>query len=334
MTARRKGTPSDARLYLAIADNGPGPDGIVRGTGVGLANTRDRLLALYGDAAGFVSNGARTAGPSPSSNSLPVRSQLPMPDLRVLVADDEPPARQRVLDLLAREDGVDVVGEAGTGTEAAGLIRALRPDLVFLDVQMPGMTGLEVLREIGPEAMPVVVFVTAYDRHAVEAFELAAVDYLLKPYAADRFRQALGRARQAVGKAGDSGRRPRRAAPGAPGRGPPAPTYPARIAVESRGRVRYVPVADVDYVAAADAYVEVHAGDETFLVRDSMQDLEDRLDPALFVRIHRSTIVRLDRIESLLVGRQGDYAVRLHDGTRLAVARGRREDLEARLTGR
>ena len=257
-----------------------------------------------------------------------------MPDLRVLVADDEPPARQRVLDLLAREDGVDVVAEAGSGTEAAGLIRALRPDLVFLDVQMPGMTGLDVLREVGPEAMPAVVFVTAYDRHAVEAFELAAVDYLLKPYAADRFRQALGRAREAVRKADAGGADLDERLRALLAAAAPAPAYLARIAVESRGRVRYVPVADVDYVAAADAYVEVHAGDETFLVRDSMQEMEDRLDPAAFVRVHRSTIVRLDRVESLLVGRQGDYAVRLHDGTRLAVARGRREDLEARLTGR
>ena len=253
-----------------------------------------------------------------------------MPDLRVLVADDEPPARQRVLDLLAREGGVEVVGEAGSGVEAARQVRALRPDLVFLDVQMPGMTGLEVLREIGPEDMPAVVFVTAYDRHAVEAFELAAVDYLLKPYTADRFRQALDRAREAARRPGAALDDRLRALLAA---APPPPTYPARIAVESRGRVRYVPVEDVDYLAAADAYVEVHAGAETFLVRDRMQDLEDRLDPALFVRVHRSTIVRLDRVESLLIGRQGDYAVRLRDGTRLAVARGRRETLEARLAG-
>ena len=252
-----------------------------------------------------------------------------MPDLRVLIADDEPPARQRLLDLLARESGVEVVGEAATGPDAVTAIEALAPDLVFLDVQMPGLTGVEVVRAVGPAAMPAVVFVTAFDRHAVEAFELAALDYLLKPYTAERFRQALARVR--------AGR------PEAPLRDqlaallrevqPAAPVFLTRIAVESRGRVRFVPVADVDYLAADGAYVEVHAGAETHLVRERMQDLEGRLDPAAFVRIHRSTIVRLDRVESLLIGSQGDYVARLADGTRLAVARGRRDDLQARLAG-
>ena len=253
-----------------------------------------------------------------------------MPDLRVLIADDEPPARQRLLDLLAREPGVAVVGEAATGPEAAEKIRALAPDLVFLDVQMPGMTGLEVVREIGADALPAVVFVTAYDRHAVEAFDLAALDYLLKPYSAERFRQALSRARdQPAALHG------RLAALLAAAEAPAfaAPAFAARLAAEQRGRVRYVPVEQVDYVSAAGAYAEIHAGAETFLVRERMQDLEARLDPAVFARIHRSTIVRLDRVESLLVGRQGDYAVRLADGTRLAVARGRRDALAARLEG-
>lgn len=257
-----------------------------------------------------------------------------MPDLRVLVADDEPPARQRLTDLLARHGDVEVVGEAATGVEAAASIRALRPDLVFLDVQMPGMTGLDVVREVGPEAMPAVVFVTAYDRHAVEAFELAALDYLLKPYTAERLGQALDRVRQARAQrradVPDDALREQLAALLAATS--PAPSR-TRLAVESRGRVRYVPLADVDYFTADGAYVEVHAGDETHVVRERMQDLEATLDPAAFARIHRSTIVRLDRVESLLVGSGGDYAVRLHDGTRLAVARGRRDELQASLAG-
>lgn len=249
-----------------------------------------------------------------------------MVDLRIVVADDEPPARQRLLDLLAREPGVAVVGEAASGPEAVETIRALAPDVVFLDVQMPGLTGLEVVRTIGAAAMPAVVFVTAYDRHAVEAFELAALDYLLKPYTADRFRQALGRARSAPDALRDQLAELLRA-PALP----EATRYAARIAVESRGRVQYVPVEQVDYVSADGAYAEIHAGGATFVVRERMQDLEARLDPAAFARIHRSTLVRLDRVESLLVGRSGDYAVRLRDGTRLAVARGRRDALAARL---
>ena len=255
-----------------------------------------------------------------------------MSDLRVLVADDEPPARQRLLDLLAREDGVEVVGQALNGTEAAEKIRALQPDLVFLDVQMPGQTGLDVVREIGPEAMPPVVFVTAYDRHAVEAFDLAALDYLLKPYTADRFRQSLVRVRASAADRSGSALRDQLSV--LLGEGTPTPDYAKRIAVETRGRVRYVPVDTVDYLTSDGAYIEVHAGDETFVVRDRMQNLEERLDPSVFARVHRSTIVRLDRVESLLVGRNGDYAVRLVDGTRLAVARGRRDDLAARLEGR
>ncbi len=257
-----------------------------------------------------------------------------MPELRVLVADDEPPARQRLADLLARHGDVEVVGEAATGVEAAASIRALRPDLVFLDVQMPGMTGLDVVREVGPAAMPVVVFVTAYDRHAVEAFELAALDYLLKPYTAERLGHALGRVREARARhragAPDESLREQLAALLAATS--PAPSR-TRLPVESRGRVRYVPLTDVDYLTADGAYVEVHAGDETHVVRERMRDLEATLDPAAFARIHRSAIVRLDRVESLLVGNGGDYAVRLHDGTRLAVARGRRDELQTRLAG-
>ena len=258
-----------------------------------------------------------------------------MRELRVLVADDEPPARQRLLDLLAREDGITVVGEASNGVEAAERIRALTPDLVFLDVQMPGRTGLEVVRDVGPEAMPFVVFVTAYDRHAVEAFELAALDYLLKPYTAERFRQALDRVRASVTTEPTVSLREQLAALLGEGAEAAAPTveYASRIAVETRGRVRYVPVESVEYLAADGAYIEVHTDEETFVIRDRMQDLEERLDPAVFARIHRSTIVRLERIDSLLVGRQGDYAVRLLDGTRLAVARGRKDELAARLEG-
>ncbi len=261
-----------------------------------------------------------------------------MSALRILIVDDEPPARQRLADLIGRETDADVIGEAATGIAAVERIQADRPDVVFLDVQMPGLTGLDVVREVGADAMPAVVFVTAYDRHAVEAFELAALDYLLKPYSVERFRQALSRVRasldarqQSPDTSTDAIRDQLRALLGQTAE--PSPTYAARISVETRGRVRFVPVDSIDYFTSDGAYIEAHAQGETHVIRERMQDLEARLDPALFARIHRSTLVRLVAIDSLLIGRQGDYAVRLLDGTRLPLARGRRDDLEARLSG-
>jgi two-component system LytT family response regulator len=229
---------------------------------------------------------------------------------------------------------VIVVGEAGNGRSAVGAIRSERPDVVFLDVQMPGLSGLDVVREVGPGAMPVTVFVTAYDRHALEAFDLAALDYLLKPFEDERFRQALARSREAVrlrqvdelrgrliGLLGGAG------APPAPG--PSA--YLERVAVEMRGQVRVVPVDRIDYIEADGPYAVLHAGAETFVIRERMQTLEERLDPDRFARIHRSTIVQLDRVEALLVAGGGEYAARLTTGARVRVARGRRDALAEKL---
>ena len=253
--------------------------------------------------------------------------------LRVLVVDDEPLARQRLLDLLAQEPGVEAE-TAASGREAVARIRADAPDLLFLDVQMPGLTGLDVVREVGPEAMPVTIFVTAFDQHALAAFELAALDYLLKPFEDERFRAALARARDTVRLRQVDALQHRlltllhgEAAPPPP---PPA-AYLERIAVEMRGQIRVVPVEAVDYVTADGPYAEVHTAADTFVIRERMQTLEDRLDPAAFARIHRSTIVRLDRIEALLTAGGGEYAVRLTDGTKLRVSRSRRDDLAARL---
>jgi two-component system LytT family response regulator len=255
-----------------------------------------------------------------------------MPDdaLRVLVVDDEPLGRQRLLDLLADEVDLNVT-TADSGRAAVASIRAARPDLVFLDVQMPGLTGLDVVRTIGAESMPATVFVTAYDRHAIDAFELAAIDYLLKPFEDERFRQALERARRVIRLRGVDEARGRLITllGGAP---PPAgPGYQERIAVEMRGQVRVVPVDRVDFIEADGPYAVVHAGGESFVIRERMQVLEERLDPARFIRVHRSTIVQLDRVEALLVARGGDYAARLRDGTRIRVARGRRDILAAAL---
>jgi two-component system LytT family response regulator len=255
--------------------------------------------------------------------------------VRVLLADDEPLARRRIRDLLSHAGGAEVVGEAEDGPATVRAIRALRPDLVFLDVQMPGMTGLEVVREVGVDEMPAVVFVTAYDQHALAAFELAAVDYLVKPFDDERFEQSFRRARrrvelQEVGRlSGELLAILQGAAPVPPPPVPPA--YLERIAVEMRGQVRVVPVGEIDFIVAAGPYAEIHAGERKYVIRERMQTLEERLDPAHFFRAHRSAIVRLERIECLLRAPGGDYAVRLRSGARLKVSRSRFEELEARM---
>jgi two-component system, LytTR family, response regulator len=263
------------------------------------------------------------------------------PPLRVLIVDDEPLGRQRLEDLLRREPGVEIAGTANRGTAAVEAIRALRPDLVFLDVQMPAGSGIDVVRQIGPSAMPATIFVTAYDRFALEAFDLAAVDYLVKPFDDERFEQAFRRARRLI-ELEQIGRMREQliamlqgAAPPASASPPRAPAegsrYLDRIAVEMKGKVRVVPVAEVTFIAASGPYAEVHAGDRRYVIRESMQSLEERLDPEQFLRIHRSAIVRIDQVDTLLRGAGGDYEVQLKNGVRLRVSRSRREALEHRL---
>jgi len=238
--------------------------------------------------------------------------------LRVLIVDDEPLARQRIEDLLAKEEGVEIAGTASTGDEAIDAIRGLDPDLVFLDVQMPGKNGIDVVETIGASEMPLVIFTTAYDQFAVKAFELAAVDYLVKPFDDERFVDALRRARKAFEHRDEQ----------------PQRKYIEKIPVELRGQMRVVPVAMVDAITASGPYAELHVGDRTFAIRERMQTLEEQLDPAIFFRIHRSAIVRLDRIDTLRRASGGDYAVRLKDGKELSVSRSRREELERRLLDR
>jgi two-component system LytT family response regulator len=260
--------------------------------------------------------------------------------VRVLIVDDEPLARQRIEDMLHDAPGIEVVGQRDNGRAAVEAIRSLSPDLVFLDVQMPGMTGLEVVREVGVERMPLTIFVTAYDRHALEAFEVAAMDYLVKPFDDERFEQALSRARSmlVVRAMTDLQRRL-----GALLGDTPAPLsvslassaaeqrYLERIGVEMRGQMRIVPVERVDFITASGSYAELHVGEDRYVIREQMQVLEERLDPSRFFRIHRSTIVQLDRLDTLIYSAGGDYAVRLHDGRHLRVSRGRYEELQQRL---
>lgn len=262
-----------------------------------------------------------------------------MPDrrLRALIVDDELLARQRIEDLLAKDPHVEIAGFAGDGDEAVAAIRKMRPDLVFLDVQMPRRSGLEVVEAIGAERMPATIFTTAFDQFAIKAFELAATDYLVKPFDDERFEQALRRARRTIELA-DVGKVTEKLLALLRERetpqlvsSDPKPAYLERISVETRGQVRVVPVSKVDYITASGPYAELHIGEKTFAIRERMQNLEDRLDPNFFFRIHRSAIVRLDRIDALLHAPGGDYAVRLKDGTELSVSRTRRDELAAKM---
>jgi two-component system LytT family response regulator len=269
------------------------------------------------------------------------------PNLRVLIVDDEALGRQRLEDLLRHEEGVEIVGFADNGDSAIEAIRTLKPELVFLDVQMPRRTGLEVVRDVGPENMPPTVFVTAFDRYALDAFDVAAVDYLVKPFDDERFEQAFQRARKMIGltelgKLSEQLRTVLNATAanasastaGTPAAAPVALSdsmatgYLERIAVEMRGQVRVVPVATIEYIAASGPYAEIHVGDRTYIIRERMQTLEEHLDPTHFFRIHRSVIVKLDQIETLLREAGGDYAVQLRCGARLSVSRNRVEPLE------
>ncbi|CAN5237647.1 LytTR family DNA-binding domain-containing protein [soil metagenome] len=255
--------------------------------------------------------------------------------LRVLVVDDEPLARQRLQDLLEKQSGIGGVDTCQSGPAAVEALRTGGVDLVFLDVQMPGLTGVEVVREVGPENMPATIFVTAYDQYALQAFEVAALDYLVKPFDDDRFEQALARAREVIrlrqvgevtGKLMSLLRAEEPTKP-SPSPAPPSSEYLERIAVESRGQIRVVPVAQIDYVTADGPYAELHVGGQTHLIRERMKTLDRRLDPKRFARIHRSTIVNLQRVASLEPFFHGDYVVKLHDGTKLKVSRGRRKVL-------
>ena len=264
--------------------------------------------------------------------------------LRVLVVDDEPLGRRRVLDLLEDAAGVEVVGSAADGAAAVEAIRSARPDLVFLDVQMPRMSGLDVVQAVGPEEMPATIFVTAYDQYALQAFDSAAVDYLVKPFKDDRFEEALRRARRRIESESrerlherlltllQSGPPSLFEPPPLPdGSGKPREKYLERIAVQMRGKMRVVPVAQIDYVTASGQYVELHVGTHRYIIRESMQHLEERLDPEHFVRVHRSAIVRLSLVDTLLRSEGSDYQVQLKGGVRLPVGRSRRETLERRL---
>jgi two-component system LytT family response regulator len=247
--------------------------------------------------------------------------------LRTVVVDDESWARQRLVSLLRSAPDVDVVAECENGRDAIERIIELEPDLVLLDVQMPEIDGFDVVAALGPERMPSVVFATAFEEYAVRAFEAEAIDYLLKPFDEERLLRALARVRaqDGRGRGAEVERRLRRLVEGLPdGR-----RYLRRLVVRTGERILFLRVAEVDWLEAQDNYVAVHAGAAIHLLRVTLNGLESRLDPADFVRVHRSTIVNLDRVRELSPWARGDLALVLKDGTRLTVGRAYR----ARLAG-
>jgi two-component system LytT family response regulator len=247
-------------------------------------------------------------------------------DIRALIVEDEPLMRERLRGLLADEPDVAVVGECANGPEAVAALSADRPDLVFLDVQMPGLNGFEVIEAVGVERMPATVFVTAYDRYAVKAFEVHALDYLLKPFNRQRFRQALGRVRARLrrGEAAEVNELLRALLADAEA----APRGPRRLVVKSDSRIALVRPEDVDWVEAAGNYVRLHVGKDEHLLRGTMEAAEAQLPAGKFVRVHRSAIVNIDRIRALEPAFHGDYVVQLHDGTELPLSRTYRARLE------
>ncbi|MCU1347364.1 MAG: two component transcriptional regulator, LytTR family [Acidobacteria bacterium] len=241
--------------------------------------------------------------------------------LRVLVVDDEALGRRGVLARLARRNDVEVADECATGREAIAAIRRHKPDLVFLDVQMPGVDGFEVLRRLEPAERPHVIFVTAFDRHAVRAFEVHALDYLLKPIDDERFTEAVDRVAAMHARHRESGIA-RRLAVLLDEAAPP------RYAVRLKNRTLFVPPAEIDWVAAEGDYVRVHAGTRNWLIRDTMAAVERDLGATRFVRVHRSAIVNVDRVQELRSLEGGDCAVVLRDGTELRLGRTYREAVE------
>ena len=249
--------------------------------------------------------------------------------MRVLIVDDEAPARAKVRRYLGEYDEVEIVGEAENGTEAVERIAELHPDLVFLDVQMPELDGFGVLEALEGEPLPVVVFVTAYDEYAIRAFDVHAVDYLLKPFDEDRFRVALGRARSRLGERRTETLDQRLEAVLAELRA--REQYADRLLVKSDGRVTVVQVEDVDWIEAADNYARVHTARGRYLVREPIKTLERKLNPRHFARVHRSAIVNLARVRELQPMFGGEYVIILSTGAKLTLSRGYRDAFRDRL---
>jgi|SRR5262245_3590477 len=246
-----------------------------------------------------------------------------MDKIRTLIVDDEPLARERIVDMLVGDAEVEIIGECGDGLAAVAAIEAHKPELVFLDVQMPELDGFGVLEAI--DQTPVIVFVTAYDQYALRAFEVHALDYLLKPFDRERFDKALRRAKHQIERERAGAAPQELVALLADLRSRPKPLE--RLVIKSGGRVFFMRADEIDWIEAAANYVRLHAGKEAHLLRETITGLAAKLDPDKFLRIHRSIIVNLDRVKELQPWFHGDYVVILQDGTQLTSSRNYREEL-------
>src|SRR5215510_5599221 len=262
----------------------------------------------------------------------PERTPMPLfasEGLCVLVVDDEAPARQRIMDLLRRDSQFAAIMEASDGLSAVEIIQNRRPDLVFLDVQMPELNGLEVIAAVRAERMPLTVFVTAYDAHAIRAFEANALDYLLKPFSDERFEMTMARVSTRIDELSvrEFGERILRMISAVPAGDLPLD----RLVVKSGGSTRFVRVADIDWIEAAGVYVNLHIGGKELLYRTALNEIAERLDPVRFVRVHRSAIVNFESILHLEPISHGEFEVILKNGSRLKISRTYRKHLEKRL---
>jgi two-component system LytT family response regulator len=240
-------------------------------------------------------------------------SAKPSAKLTTIIVDDEPLARSNLSVLLRLDPTIQILAECGSGVDAPSIVRDLKPDLLFLDVQMPECDGFDVLELLGNDVPPAVVFVTAYDQYALRAFEAGALDYLLKPFDNARFDLAIKRARQKIVL------------------GKTLPRKLDRIVIKNAGQVSFLKISEIDWIEAADYYACLHVAQRTHMLRRSISELEQDLDPAIFCRIHRSTIVNLDRVRGLTLNEDGEYEVLLENHTKLRLSRSYRRQLQTRL---
>ncbi len=251
--------------------------------------------------------------------SPPSPTRVTNQKIRTLIADDEPLARDKIRMFLQRDPEIEIIGECVDGVHAVASIEESNPDLLFLDIQMPGKDGFEVLRTVGVDRVAAVIFVTAYDEHALRAFEYHALDYLLKPFAANRFQDALTRAKsQLLSEPAEPFKKQLMTLLGSVDGDS---RYIKRLVVKTGGRIVFLKVEEIDWIEAAGNYLTLHVGTASHLIRETMNDLESRLDPAQFLRIHRSTIVNIDRIKEMQPLFHGDFTVMLMNNTRLMLSR-------------
>ena len=251
--------------------------------------------------------------------------------MRVLIVDDEPLARKRIKRMLAGDAEVEIVGDCASGEQALAIIRDREPDLVFLDIQMPEMDGFSVLKAVAPDRMPFIIFVTAYDQYALRAFEFYALDYLLKPFDRRRFEKAMQRARERIlkEKGDEMNQRTIALLEEIKARS----HHLGRLVIKAGGRVFFIKTEEIDWIEAEGKYVRLHVGKESHLLREAISSLEAQLDPEKFLRIHRSTIVNIDRIRELQPWFHNEYRVILRDGTELMLSRSCRKKLGDLLGG-